>query len=63
LEESGPAHDRRFVYEVAFEPNLTATGSGGPKKEAQRQAAKAALDQLMRAATSAGPSTKEPAES
>ena len=47
LEESGPAHDRRFVYEVAFEPGLKAVGSGGTKKEAQRQAAKAALALLM----------------
>jgi ribonuclease-3 len=47
LEESGPAHDRRFVYEVAFEPGHTAVGSGGTKKEAQRQAAKAALNLLM----------------
>lgn len=41
--ESGPDHLKEFVFEVVYDPGLSATGSGATKKEAQRQAAKAAL--------------------
>lgn len=47
VEESGPPHDRRFVYEVAFAENRLATGVGSSKKEAQQAAAGAALDALL----------------
>jgi len=48
LSESGPDHDKRFVYEVLYgaEGELRATGEGPTKKEAQREAARAALDLL-----------------
>jgi ribonuclease-3 len=48
LSESGPDHEKRFVYEVRFGEGdeLTATGEGPSKKEAQREAARAALDRL-----------------
>ena len=48
LSESGPDHDKGFVYEVVFggAAGLRATGSGPSKKEAQRAAARAALDLL-----------------
>jgi ribonuclease III len=44
IEESGPDHDKRFVYEVEYGGGvIRARGEGSSKKEAQRQAAKAAL--------------------
>jgi ribonuclease-3 len=43
LSESGPDHLKEFVFEVVYDEELSATGSGSTKKEAQRQAAKAAL--------------------
>ena len=48
LSESGPDHDKVFVYEVDYEndPPVRATGSGPSKKDAQRAAAQAALDLL-----------------
>jgi ribonuclease-3 len=48
VSESGPDHARRFVYEVRYggRDELTATGEGPSKKEAQREAARAALDLL-----------------
>lgn len=50
LSESGPDHARRFVYEVRYggSDELTATGEGPSKKEAQREAAGAALAALDR---------------
>ena len=49
VEESGPDHDKRFVYEVEYDGTIRARGTGSSKKEAQRQAAKAALGIKMRA--------------
>lgn len=48
LSESGPDHDKRFVYEVRYGSGdeLTASGEGATKKEAQRAAARTALDRL-----------------
>ncbi len=48
LSESGPDHEKRFVYEVRYGSGdeLFATGEGASKKEAQRAAARAALDRL-----------------
>ena len=43
LSESGPDHRKEFVFEVVYDEAISATGSGATKKEAQRQAAKAAL--------------------
>jgi ribonuclease-3 len=46
VDESGPAHDKRFVYEVAFGEKERATGEGNSKKEAQRDAAEQLLRRL-----------------
>lgn len=43
LSESGPDHRKEFVFEVVYDEEISATGSGATKKEAQRRAAKAAL--------------------
>ncbi len=43
LAESGPDHRKEFVFEVVYDEAIAATGTGATKKEAQRQAAKAAL--------------------
>jgi ribonuclease-3 len=44
--ESGPPHDRRFVYEVSYGDGISARGEGNSKKEAQRDAADALLKRL-----------------
>ncbi|MFI5180359.1 MAG: ribonuclease III [Thermoanaerobaculia bacterium] len=48
LSESGPDHEKRFVYEVRYGSGdeVCATGEGATKKEAQRAAARAALELL-----------------
>jgi len=46
VEESGPPHDRRFVYEVFWSEGISARGEGSSKKDAQRDAADAALKKL-----------------
>jgi ribonuclease-3 len=43
VDEIGPDHDKRFVVEVTFSPEISARGEGSSKKEAQQQAAKEAL--------------------
>lgn len=43
VEESGPAHERRFIYEVVYGDGDRATGEGTSKKEAQTAAAEAML--------------------
>jgi ribonuclease III len=44
VEESGPAHNKRFVVDVFIHDEVVGTGQGKTKKEAQQQAAKMALD-------------------
>jgi ribonuclease-3 len=44
--ESGPPHDRRFVYEVVFGNDVKETGEGSSKKEAQGAAAENLLRRL-----------------
>ncbi len=51
--ESGPDHLKEFVFEVVYDESLSATGTGATKKEAQRQAAKAALAVKLGRATRA----------
>ena len=46
VEESGPPHDRRFVYEVTYGEGISARGEGNSKKDAQRAAADALLKRL-----------------
>ncbi len=48
VEEIGPDHAKRFVVEVLWNGESFASGSGPSKKEAQRLAAKAALERLGR---------------
>ena len=43
VEESGPAHDRRFVTEVRIAGEAIARGEGGSKKTAEQAAARRAL--------------------
>lgn len=43
VEESGPAHDRRFVTEVRVAGEAVARGEGGSKKAAEQSAARRAL--------------------
>ncbi len=51
LSESGPDHRKEFVFEVVYDEGLSAMGTGATKKEAQRQAAKAALAIRLERAT------------
>lgn len=53
LSESGPDHLKEFVFEVVYDEELSARGTGATKKEAQRQAAKAALALRLGRATRA----------
>lgn len=46
VEERGPAHEREFVSEVYMEGRALGRGTGRSKKEAEQQAAAAALNQL-----------------
>ncbi|MNV81556.1 Ribonuclease 3 [compost metagenome] len=46
VEERGPAHEREFVSEVSMSSRLLGRGSGRSKKEAEQQAAAAALKRL-----------------
>ena len=43
LEETGPAHERRFMVQVSILGRPAATGRGGSKKAAEQAAAKAAM--------------------
>ncbi len=44
--ESGPVHDRLFTAEVRLEGQVLGTGEGKSKKQAEQQAAKAALAKI-----------------
>jgi ribonuclease-3 len=46
VEESGPPHDRLFTFEVTWSEGISARGEGNSKKDAQRNAANAALKRL-----------------
>ena len=46
VEESGPAHDRRFVTETLVSGHVVARGEGLSKKAAEQAAARTALDAL-----------------
>ncbi len=42
----GPAHERRYVYEVEFDGRVLARGEGSSKRAAQQEAARAALEAM-----------------
>ena len=46
IKEEGPVHERLFTAAVVLDGEQIACGSGGSKKEAEQQAAKAALSRL-----------------
>lgn len=46
--EAGPGHDKRFDVEVRLNSNVIGKGEGKSKKEAEQQAAKAALELMGR---------------
>ncbi len=48
IEEIGPDHDKTFLIQVVWNGVSFAEGRGSSKKEAQRQAARAALEKLAR---------------
>lgn len=43
VDESGPAHDKKFTINVMLNSNVIGTGEGSSKKSAEQQAAKEAL--------------------
>lgn len=47
VDEKGPAHHREFVAKVTVSNLLQALGKGRSKKEAEQQAAKRALEQIV----------------
>lgn len=47
LDEEGPVHERTFTAGVMLGDRLLARGKGGSKKEAEQQAARAAIDILQ----------------
>ena len=48
IDESGPAHDKRFTVEVKIDNIVYGVGTGTTKKEAEQAAAKKALDKLAK---------------
>ena len=44
--EAGPDHDKTFTFEVLLNGAVVGSGEGHSKKEAEQQAARAALEQL-----------------
>ncbi len=46
VEETGPPHDPRFVYEVSIGAEMSGRGAGSSKKDAQRNAADFLLKKL-----------------
>ena len=48
VREEGPAHNKTFFVNLSYDGNILGEGSGKSKKEAEQQAAKAALARLKR---------------
>ena len=46
IEETGPAHQRHFISQVAVNGQIMGSGGGGTKKESEQNAAKEALNQI-----------------
>ncbi|MFZ9704136.1 MAG: ribonuclease III [Bacilli bacterium] len=47
VDESGPAHDKSFTYQVSFNGIVLGTGTGPSKKKAEQAAAKQALEKKV----------------
>jgi ribonuclease-3 len=47
IDESGPAHDKNFTFQVSFNGIILGTGSGPSKKKAEQAAAKVALEKKV----------------
>jgi ribonuclease-3 len=47
IEETGPAHDKNFTFQVKFNGIILGTGSGPSKKKAEQAAAKLALEKKV----------------
>ena len=61
LSESGPDHDKTFVYEVALRGEVEGRGEGRTKKDAQQRAAAAGLERLAAAAARGNAGSGDPA--
>ena len=48
IHEEGPAHDKRFTVEVKIDDIIYGTGTGTSKKEAEQEAAKKALEKMVK---------------
>ena len=48
INEEGPAHDKTFTVEVKIDDIVYGTGIGNSKKEAEQEAAKEALDKVVK---------------
>ena len=48
VNEEGPAHDKTFTVEVKIDDIVYGTGIGNSKKEAEQEAAKEALDKVVK---------------
>ena len=48
VNEEGPAHDKTFTVEVKIDNIVYGTGTGNSKKEAEQEAAKEALDKVVK---------------
>ncbi len=46
--QSGPDHDKQFVFEVQLNGKVIGVGNGSSKKRAEQEAARAALDNLAK---------------
>ena len=46
IKEEGPAHNRSFTVQVKIDDIIYGTGVSGSKKEAEQEAAKAAIEKL-----------------
>jgi ribonuclease-3 len=47
IDESGPAHDKNFTFQVSFNGIILGTGTGPSKKKAEQAAAKVALEKKV----------------
>ena len=48
VKEEGPAHDKKFTIEVAIDGIVYGIGFGTSKKEAEQEAAKKALEKMVK---------------